>query len=239
MSTTRAVVACLATACLLAACGPSGPPMLVSQDDEIAIGREVAADAEKQYGQPLRHGVQVDRVNAVWSRLRPHTTRNVPYSVNVLYSQEINAFACPGGPLYFFRALVDRMSEDGELAFVVGHEASHVECEHGRESINQALLVNVGASVLLKDQGQLADFGASVAYTLYSQGYSRQHEREADSRGLKLMEAAGYDPQWSLSALRKLGGDELHGPAKWLASHPSTPERIRRLEAQIQADRGH
>lgn len=234
---TRAKLGLLITlAALLVGCG-KGTPMLISQEQEVSIGREVSREVEQQYGRPVTSGSQYDRLQRIWAPLRRQARRTVPYSANLLDNDEVvNAFACPGGPLYFTTALARTMDRDDELAFVVGHELSHVECEHGRQAINQAVLVNAAASLLLKDAGQLAEFGAGVAFTLYNQGYSRQNEREADSHGLRVMVAAGFRPQGAVDALKKLGGGEHHGVDKYLASHPSTPERIRLLQEQIDRD---
>lgn len=231
----RPMLACLAViGVTLAGCGGGGGPMLVSQEQEIAIGREVAQQVESEYGAPLRSGPYVDRMRRVGDRLLRQAKRDVPYSISVLQNSEVvNAFAAPGGPTFVTTALMDLMPDDNELAFVVGHELAHVEEEHGREAINQQALVSTAASVLLKDTSALLQLGAQVMYVLYSQGYSRQNEREADSSGLRLMAAAGYQPRAALEALRKLGGGNLSGPARWLSSHPATPERIERLQAQI------
>ncbi|MCC7494779.1 MAG: M48 family metalloprotease [Fimbriimonadaceae bacterium] len=223
---------------LLLGCGSRGAPvMLITQNDEIAIGREVAAEVSKEYGQPVRSGAEHQRVQLVAGRLLPLAARQVPYSVSLLdNNSEVNAFAAPGGPLFVTRALVNTMTDDDELAFVVGHEMAHVELEHGRQAVNQAVLLGSVAAAVLDNRSELLQLGAGVVWTLYRQGYSRDHERAADSTGLRFAVRAGYPPQGALRALAKLGGGEQRGPAKWLASHPSTPERIRRLEALIQSE---
>lgn len=224
----------LALPALLSGCGREGTPMLVSQAQEVEIGQQVSTDVEQEYGAPLQRGPEVARVNRVFQRIRPFTVRTVPYRAAVLDNKQVvNAFACPGGPLYFTTSLVDLMDQDDQLAFVVGHETGHVEREHGRQSINQAVLLNAAGSLLLGNASELTQFGAGVALTLYRQGYSRQHEREADSVGLHLLAKAGYRPAAAVEALRKLGGGKYGALDKYLASHPSTPERIERLQAEI------
>lgn len=226
--------ACLALAALLGGCGREGTPMLISQDEEVQIGQTVSEEVEKEYGRPLQNGDAVARVDRIFQRIRPFTERTVPYRASVLDNAKVvNAFACPGGPLYFTTALVSLMDQDDQLAFVVAHEAAHVEREHSRQSINQAVLLNAAGSLLLGNASELAQFGAGVAFTLYSQGYSRQHEREADSVGLHLMAKAGYRPAASVEALQKLGGGKYNALDKYLASHPSTPERVERLQTEI------
>ncbi len=231
-----ALVAAVLVSALVSGCGKN-TVMLISQDQEIAVGNQVAAEVRKEYGAPLTQGAEVDRVRALSTRLFSQAKRNVPYSASVVDNKKVvNAFAAPGGPLFFTTALVNTMTDANELAFVVGHEMAHVENQHGRQAINQAVMADAAVSLLLRDTGKLAQTGAAVVFNLFAMGYSRDNEREADADGLRFMARAGYDPQGSLSALRKLGGDEIHGPAKYLSTHPSTPERIGRLQAQIQRE---
>lgn len=218
----------------VAGCGSKATPMLISVEQEIAIGRQVSVEVEREYGRPVTSGPRARRLAAVAGRILPLARRDVPYRVTALDNDEVvNALAAPGGPVYVTTALIDRMTDDGELAFVVGHEVAHIEAEHGRQAINQAVMVEAAAQLLLRDSGELIKFGSSVAWLLYSRGYSRANEREADSGGLRLMNAAGYPPGESIEALRKLGGGQVGGPARYLSTHPSTPDRIRRLEAEI------
>jgi len=218
---------------LMAGCGKN-TPMLLSVDQEVAIGQQVTKEVEQEYGQPVTSGPDYERVRDIGQRILRYADRKVPYSLTLLNNDEVvNAFAAPGGPLYVTTALARRMSDDGELAFVIGHEVGHIEAEHGRQSINQALLVNTAASLVLDNRSQLQQLGASVIWTLYSQGYSRSNELESDALGLRLMDKAGYNPWRSIDALQKLGGGNASGPAKYLSSHPSTPERVQRLEEQI------
>jgi len=218
---------------ILGGCGKN-TPMLVSQDQEVSIGQAVTREVEQEYGQPVTSGPEYQRVQQIGNRILRYANRSVPYSLTLLKNDEVvNAFAAPGGPLYVTTALCRTMNDDGELAFVLGHECGHVEAEHGRQAINQALLVNTAAALILDDRNQLQQLGASVVWALYSQGYSRSNEREADALGLRLMDKAGYNPWRAIDALRKLGGGNLSGPAKYLSSHPSTPERVQRLEEQI------
>lgn len=220
-------------ALLLGGCGKN-TPMLISQSQEISVGQEVAQNVEQEYGEAVTDGPEYRRVQEIGGRLLRYANREVPYSLTLLNNSEvINAFAAPGGPLFVTTALCRLMTDDGELAFVIGHEISHVEAEHGRQAINQALMVNAAASLILDDRSQLQQLGASVVWTLYSQGYSRTNEREADALGLRMMDRAGYNPWRALDALGKLGGGNLSGPARYLSSHPSTPERIERLRDQI------
>lgn len=230
----RASLAMLAmTMTFLVGCGKN-TPMLISTEQEVAIGQEVTREVEQEYGRPVTSGPQYQRVQDVGRRILRYANREVPYSLTLLANDEVvNAFAAPGGPLYVTTALCNRMTDDGELAFVIGHETGHVEAEHGRQAINQALLVNAAASLILDDRNQLQQLGASVVWALYSQGYSRSNEREADALGLRLMNQAGYNPWRAIDALNKLGGGNVSGPAKYLSSHPATPERIQRLEEQI------
>lgn len=212
-------------------CGDSAP-MLVSQEQEVEVGQRMARQIEQEE-RVVQSGHYARRLDSVARPLLRETERDVPYSVEAIESDEINAFALPGGPTYYYTGLMDRMSEDPELAFIVGHELSHIEHEHQRRAINNAVVASTAASVLLGDSSDLLNFAANVMYTLWSRGYGRDQEREADAEGVRMMARAGFQPRAALDALEKLGGGSQSGLTEWLATHPSTPERIQRLERLI------
>jgi hypothetical protein len=223
----------------LAEQGPAGGlPMLVSERDEIEIGRRVAAEAEKEYGGVLNDPKRQSRLDRVAAKILAQRQRkNIPYSFKILRDDKvINAFVAPGGRFYITKKLFDMCETDGKLAFIVGHEFAHTELQHGREAINRALLTKLGAEVLLGKASKDLRIGVAAVYTLWAQGYSRDQERDADAWGVRYMARGGWDPNEAIRVLKMLGG-KAHGDvlSKYLSSHPSTPERIERLKQQIAA----
>jgi predicted Zn-dependent protease len=215
--------------------------MLVSEKMEISIGKDVAQQAEKEYG-----GVSTDanlnaRVESIGRKLVESSDRKkLPYTFKVLNSKEYNAFACPGGPVYITKGLLDKLTTDDQLAFVLGHEISHIAKQHGRKAINKALMVNVLGSIFLSNQSEALQQGIGIAYTLISNGYSREQEYEADRFGTTYAMRAGYKGTGAVEALKVLmsaTGDtgKASGLRKHFSTHPPTLDRIDRITKQLNA----
>ncbi|PJB62626.1 MAG: hypothetical protein CO096_24820 [Armatimonadetes bacterium CG_4_9_14_3_um_filter_66_14] len=214
---------------------PARALMVVSEKEEIQVGKEVAANAEKQYGGVLHDPQRQARLDRLARQVVQFRQRkNIPYEFKVLNNdKEINAFACPGGPTYITKKLLDMCDTDGKLAFIMGHEVSHTELQHGRKAINKGVLANAGFSILFGKSSQAVQLGVGIAWNIVDSGYSRDQEREADASGVRFMVKAGYDPYEAVHALQMLGGGNLSGLSKYFASHPATPERIQLVKQQI------
>ena len=158
------------------------------------------------------------------------------YTVTVLNSPIVNAFALPGGYLYATRGLLALANSEAQLAGVIGHEAGHVTARHAAGRSNRQVLAGLGALVIGSLTGsqlisQVADMGAQG----YLAHYSRSNEYEADELGVRYLARAGYSPYAQGQFLHALGkyshfsakeaGREAPAP-NWLDSHPSTPERV-------------
>ncbi|TSC93251.1 MAG: peptidase M48, Ste24p [Candidatus Berkelbacteria bacterium Licking1014_7] len=213
----------------------AGGLMLVSEKDEIQIGKQVALNAEREYGGVLNDFGSQARLDRVAKQILQFRQRqNIPYEFKIINNDEmINAFACPGGPTYITKKLLDMCETDGKIAFIVGHEVAHTELSHGRKAINNALITSVAAGLLLKGSSDTIQLGAGIAFQLLQSGYSRDQERDADTSGVRLMVKAGYNPQDAIGALEMLGGGKLKGLSKYFASHPATSERVGRVKQQI------
>ena len=161
------------------------------------------------------------------------------YTLTILDSPEINAFALPGGYVYVTRGLMALAGDEAELASVLAHEIGHVVARHAANRINRAMGINLGVAILgaVTGNNQIARLG-DLGGQLYLSAYSREQELEADALGIRYLIRAGYDPY---AAARFLGRLEKHeqflkaqgkrrGGNSLFASHPPTPERI--LEAR-------
>ena len=169
------------------------------------------------------------------------------FTVTVLNSPVVNAFALPGGYVYVTRGLVALANSEAELASVIGHEIAHVTKRHGQGRQNRAIGATLLGAVLGVAVGsdlvnQIFNIGASG----YLAGYSREQENEADREGLVYLANAGYEPLAAPSFLASLGAQsalhaELQGArydpnrVDWLASHPATGERVRLTRQQAEA----
>ncbi|MBN1496073.1 MAG: M48 family metallopeptidase [Spirochaetes bacterium] len=189
-------------------------------------------------GQKLRAGVERYLASINQSSL----VKDFVWEFNLVESNEINAWAMPGGKVVFYTGILPVTRNEAGIAVVMGHEIAHVVARHGSERVSQGLLTQYGGaalSVLLKDKPQetqqlwLSAFGlgAQVGILL---PYSRTHEKEADRLGMIFMAIAGYDPNhavdfWQRMAQMNTGTK----PPEFLSTHPSDSTRIRLLRESL------
>ena len=216
---------------------------------------EVDAIAAQQYqqisqgaaqkGALNRDPTQTERVRRIAQRLIPPTTVfrddavRWQWQVNVLTSNEVNAWCMPGGKIAVYSGLIEQLQiTDDELAAVMGHEIAHALREHARERMGreQAAAVGtaVGSTVLEYFTGiRLGQLGDTFAQAMFVLPNSRANEQEADRIGVELAARAGYDPRAAVSLWQKMaaGGGQ---PPQWLSTHPSHETRIRDLQDYAQ-----
>jgi predicted Zn-dependent protease len=212
---------------------------------ERAEGAQANPQLTAQFGGAYE-GPQAAYVRAVGQRIAAQSglaANPRDYTVTLLNSNVNNAFAVPGGYVYVTRQLVALMNDEAELAFVMGHEVGHVAARHAQKRQQTSGLAGLlaglaGAITGSNIVGNLAGTGAQ----LYTLGYSRDQEREADSLGIRYLASAGYDPMASGDILGGLGAQtaleaRLAGrggkePANWLSTHPATAERVTRIRRE-------
>ncbi|MEN6411356.1 MAG: M48 family metallopeptidase [Veillonellales bacterium] len=174
---------------------------LISEQEEISIGRDVGKQLEKQYGLVDDPALQ-ERVTRIGMKLVAVCDRpNLPYSFKVLNSKEVNAMAAPGGFIYIFKGLIDMMPTDDELAGVMGHELGHVVKRHTVHQIEKNMGMGILFGVVFGDRGA---FLQNLAMNAIMAGYSREDERQADQLGFLHSYKAGYNPYSMLIGLQKL-----------------------------------
>ena len=214
---------------------------IIGERFERTLGGSAASTLVKQYGG--EHALPIAKrmwVDEVFRRLVEVTTRqDVEYTLTVLNSSELNAFALPGGYVFITRGLVNSIGDDeGQLAAVLAHEIAHVEQKHG---VN-AVLRQMGLTVLLEVGAIAFDFATSDLWRVASAtlvqlvnlGWGREAEYEADALGQTLAFQAGFDPVSAVSildALFKLDSKDL--PMKVFRTHPDTKNRRDRLEKRL------
>ena len=246
------VAGCLALSTALAACSTNpatGQQMfsLMSPSDETRIGQQEHPKVLNEFGVYD----EMPQLNAYVGQLggRLHSASELsqqPFTFTLLDSDMVNAFAIPGGYVYVTRGLMALANSEAELAGVVGHEIGHVTARHSAQRATQQTLAGLGMVALgavLQDPAltNMAGLGAMA----WVQGYSREHEMEADQLGIRYMSRAGYDPMAMSTFLSSLGAEsELQrtllfqdGEAQfdWFSTHPRTPDRV---AATAQSARG-
>lgn len=226
------LVAGLAT--VLAACA-------ISQREEIELGRQYAAEINRQL--PMVEDAAVNRyINLLGNQIASHGSRKIGYTFYVVNTDQVNAFALPGGYVYINRGLIEQTSNLSELAGVMAHEIAHVEKRHSVKQLERVQRANIGgalASILLGGAGGgLAQAGINIAGTAILAGYSREAESEADSVGVILLVSSGIDPNGMVTFFKKLLAEHERQPStfeQWFATHPLTEARIATTRAEIAA----
>jgi predicted Zn-dependent protease len=253
MSSGRRIAVATSAAVIFAACtttteqGTVGVErrqlLLVSSaemDQSAALAYQKIIQEQTPKGAVNRDPQQVARVRGIAKRIIPHTAvfrkdaPGWPWEVNVLTSDEINAWCMPGGKIAFYTGILEKLQlTDDEIAAVMGHEISHALREHGRERASQQLATNVGASAVgaLLGFGQSgADLAGVVGQVTFLLPYSRIHETEADRMGVELAARAGYDPRAAITLWQKMAKiSSGSAPPAILSTHPSNEDRMKDL----------
>ena len=212
------------------------PLVSSAQMDQAAVKayRQVLGEASKK-NQLNRDPAEVERVRAIANRLIPSSAAfrsDAPrweWEVNVIGSEEVNAWCMPGGKIAVYTGLINKIKPtDEELAAVMGHEIAHALREHGRERASEQMAQQLGVAVLSTALG-LGDLGTRLTQTLLdvtlSLPHSRTHETEADRIGVELAARSGYDPHAAVSLWEKMGRLGGGKPPQWLSTHPSDQAR--------------
>ena len=206
-----------------------GQAAFYNAQDEIELGKKISKEVEKEYKLSPDKSLQ-ERVQRLGRALAAASDRpELPYTFKVLESNEINAFAIPGGPVYVFRGLADYMSDD-ELAGVIGHEIGHIVKRHSIKQMEKSMGMGLLMLLLLREQGMALQ---SLVQQAVMAGYSREDEREADYQGFLLTTKADFNPysmQLSLQKLAKVNDAPDYG---LFSSHPEPEARIALLKNYI------
>ena len=219
----------------------------ITETEEYYIGRGVAARILSQYE-------LYDDPDAVWyvnhigrtlamSSSRPYTYGG--YHFAVLDTEEINAFACPGGIIFVTRGMLRVVQSEDELAAVLGHEIGHVSQKHGLKAISKArwteVVTTMGAEAAKTYTGaELASLISlfegtvdDVFQTLVVRGYGRAQEYEADSLAIQCLESSGYDCDEFLHLLERLKAAQNEESGGIFATHPNIADRVERIKADL------
>jgi len=205
--------------------------MAGSLNKEVAIGRQLAAEVDKE-AKFIDDPVITEYVNRVGQNIVLHSDAKVPFTIKVIDSDEVNAFALPGGFFYVNKGLILAADNEAELAGVMAHEIAHVAARHAMENEAKATLLNYGvlAGILLGGPiiGNILYNGGGLLEGLTFLKFSRNAEAEADKLGVQYLYAAGYDPTALATMFEKLEGLNKKKPgaiAKLFTDHPAPPDR--------------
>ena len=202
-----------------------------SKSKEIAVGRQIATEVEQQ-AKLVEDPLVTEYINRIGQNVVLHSDAKVPFTIKVIDSDEVNAFALPGGFFYVNKGLILAADNEAELAGVMAHEIAHVAARHAMENQGKGTAMNYGmlAGII---------FGGPIVSTILQNGggilgglsmlkFSRGAEVEADNLGVQYLYASGYDPTSMSTMFEKLASKNKKKPgtvAKLFSSHPQSLER--------------
>jgi predicted Zn-dependent protease len=209
-----------------------------STDTEIKMGKGYADEIEKS-SKFINDSVITEYVNRIGQNIVKNSDCKVPFTIKVIDSDEINAFALPGGFFYVNSGLILNADEEAELAGVMAHETAHVCAHHAVREMTRLNYAQLGTIPLIFIGGWTG-YGiyeaASIAIPITFMKFSREFEGQADYLGVQYMYRAGYDPQAFITFFEKIQALEKRKPgavAKVFADHPQTPDRILHSQEEI------
>jgi predicted Zn-dependent protease len=210
----------------------------ISLEKEIALGKSLAQEVERNAKLVTDPAIS-EYVNRLGQNLVKNSDAKVPFTIKVIDSDEINAFALPGGFFYVNTGLITSADEEAEVAGVMAHEIAHVAARHGTEQYTKGTLMNYATLPLIFMSGGLG-YGlyqaAGFLIPLQFLHFSRKAETEADLLGLEYMYKTGYDPTAFVSFFEKIQAQEKKKPgklSKMFSTHPPTGDRIEKTQANI------
>jgi len=210
----------------------SGGPelMLLSESEEIQLGKQTDVQVRKQYG------VYEDQklnayLNDMCQRLARVSHRpNLPYKFEMVDASAVNAFAVPGGYVYFTRGILANLNSEAELAGVMGHEIGHITARHSAQQYSRAQLAQFGVLVGGLFLGDVVSGVAQLGVGMLFLSFSRDNERQADALGVEYASRAGYDGKelaGFFETLERMNpGSDRSGLPGWFSTHPSPEDRV-------------
>jgi predicted Zn-dependent protease len=211
-----------------------------SIEKEIALGKSLAQEVDKS-AKFIDDPVINEYVNRVGQNLVRNSDAQVPFTIKVIDSDVVNAFALPGGFFYVNSGVILHADEESEMAGVMAHEIAHVAARHGTKQATKSDIIQIASiPAMIFIPYSLAGYalyqGMNFMIPVTFLKFSRDAEREADYLGLQYMYKAGYDPNSFVAFFEKVQADEKKQPGtipKVFATHPPTPDRIEATQKEI------
>jgi len=207
-----------------------------SKDKEMAIGRQMALEVEQQ-AKMIDDPMITEYINRVGQNIVLHSDAKIPFTIKVIDSDEVNAFALPGGFFFVNKGLILAADNEAEIAGVMAHEIAHVAARHAMENSGKGQFLNYGllAGMILTGgvAGTILQNTAGLGQALAFFSFSRGAEGEADMLGVQYLYAAGYDPTAMSTMFEKLASKNKKKPGTLSKLFSSHPQSIDRRDASI------
>ena len=215
-------------------------PFKPSKGEQLKLGKQAAKEIRSHEKVLPKSDPRVRLLNKIATNLlkqiKPSKDEPWEFSFDVINDKEVNAFALPGGPVFFFTGLIDKMQTEDEMAGVLAHEMTHIRREHWayayRDEQKRNLLFS-GLLILGNASRTVQQATGVLNEVAFSLPFSRKHESEADEQGLQLMVQAGYNPHGMESIFKKLDESSREKPPEFLATHPDAKNRVKKIDEMI------
>ena len=214
--------------------------IFINDSTETALGKSVSEQVSKK--EKILHDPALEaRLERIGKKIAGVSDRPLNYEFHLLDNKELNAFSLPGGIIYIYKGLFNKLNDD-ELAFVLGHEVGHVAARHAVKKLQSDMTFQLILTVAFAAAGGQADSGAAelakatdTMFNLISLGYSRQDEYLADRLGVKYAFKSGFIPSAAITALEKIKGTQESGSKvlEYLRTHPYVDERIKAVGKEM------
>jgi len=211
--------------------------MLVPESYDVEIGRAYSPEVDKQLGGRIDNHDLQDYIDEVGQGIARGTHRpDLEYHFTAVNEESINALALPGGYIFITKGMLENMTNEAQLASILGHEMTHVIARHSSEQMSLQIGISLVLAFVVPGEtpegvGQMID----IARQFVSLKYSRDDERQADMTGLDYMVTAGYDPNEMVETMRMLENQNEARPIEFFSTHPSPHNRIMYLEQRIRS----
>ncbi len=205
-----------------------------SLERETKLGQGYAYEIEG-FTKPLRDPFIAEYVDRIGQAIVRNSDAMVPFTIKVIDSEEVNAFALPGGFMYVTSGFLVAADSEAELAGIMAHEVAHVAARHATRQLTRSRMFDLASIPLIAFGGGLVVAARETVGSLGTMKFSRNYEAEADYLGVEYVYKAGYDPTGLISILERLrqGDQKQSSVSKVFSSHPPTSDRIRRIQAEI------
>lgn len=210
---------------------------MLSTASEVSMGADMYQSVSKEYSFSTSSD-RVNRLNAIGERLSKVSDRqDYTYHFYLIEKDELNAFATPGGYIYFFTGLFDKLRTDDAIAAVIAHEIGHCAARHIAKKFQAALGYNIVSVIVLSqlDGGAqaVASQSSDLMMNLAFSAFSRKDEYQADSLGIKYLFLAGYNPDGMIESFETLKKEEKADfIPPWFRTHPYIDDRIKRVKEE-------
>lgn len=213
--------------------------IFISTDTEVGMGKSFNEQLSQQY-HFSQNKAKVERLQRIGQRIaRVSDRQDFEYHFTLIDADDLNAFTVPGGYIYFYEGLFDKLSTDDEIAAVLAHEVGHCAAKHTVKKFQAALGYDFIAKLVLSRIGndvvrQLASVGGGFIANVAMSAYSRQDEFEADHLGIKYLRLAGYRVDAMIQTFEILKANSKGPePPGFLRTHPHLDDRIKAVEKEI------